>query len=117
VTYRLDRPLSLTAAPGDPAARVVEDGDSDARFVLGGAGSEIPLADARRYGLVQEAPDGEAVEAEEEAPEAGPQDEGAGAAEGDAVPEGGEGKALTAPPAHKAVAAPPATKRRGPGGR
>jgi hypothetical protein len=115
-----DRRLYVDRPPGDPAAVVVEEGDPRAAYLLAPEGGELDEADARRYGLLQETPDGHALEAEEQAQKAGPQDQVAGAAEGDAVPEGSaspqpappDGKALTAPPAHKAVAAPPATKRR-----
>jgi hypothetical protein len=63
--------------------QAVPEGDPDAQSLLVAAGNEIPLADARRYGLVQE---------EEEA-----------AAEP-------QSKAVDAAPANKAVKAPEGNK-------
>lgn len=45
--YYTDRP------PGDPRARVVPSGSPEAAFVLVGAGGEILLTEAERFGLVQ----------------------------------------------------------------
>jgi hypothetical protein len=63
--------------------RAVEEGDPQANTLLVNEGGELPLADARRYGLVQE---------EEEA---------------DDEP---QAKALDAAPANKAVKAPEGNK-------
>lgn len=61
---KIGRRIYLTA----DRKRAVEEGDPDARFLLCTAGGEVALADAKRYGLLdepEEAPD----EAPEEAPE------------------------------------------------
>jgi hypothetical protein len=53
--WKADRRLYLSED-----GRVVEEGDEAARTLLIGEGSEMPLADARKYGLVDDAPAEEA---------------------------------------------------------
>lgn len=48
----LDRRLWLTA----DRSEVVEDGDPRASFLLGSAGAEVSDVDAKRLGLLKEAP-------------------------------------------------------------
>jgi hypothetical protein len=79
--WKADRRLYL-----DENGKVVEEGDEAARTLLIGEGGEMPLADARTYGLVDEG-------AAEEAP-----------AE----------KATPAAPANKAVSKAPANKSMAP---
>lgn len=99
--YTLDRPLYLTAQPGSEDARVVEEGDEAARFVLGGEGSEIPEEDARKYGLLSE------NKAASKRATAKSDDEGDedGDAAGAKAERGAEDKAVRGPAATKARAA------------
>lgn len=80
--YTLERRLFLNA----DKTKVVEQGDPEARFVLGGEGSQIPNEDAVKYGLL---PAKEAVK--------------------DTVP--GEAKAVTEAPENKAVTMPKGKKK------
>lgn len=59
---RLDRRLWLTADKNE----VVEDGDPRAAFLLGGAGTEVPDAEAERLGLTAAKPAPEPEPAAEE---------------------------------------------------
>jgi hypothetical protein len=96
MTYKLDRTLHLTHAPGHPDAKAVEEDDPAGRFVLGGAGAEIPEADAERYGLLKEkAAAGKAAAEEAESEQDAP----------------AEAKAVDAPPENKAVSARKAERK------
>jgi hypothetical protein len=81
--YKADKRYYLTED-----GKVVEEGDAAARTLLIGEGGEMPLADARKYGLVDEGA-AEEVPAEK------------------ATPAAPANKAVSKAPANKAAPAPP----------
>ena len=63
--FRLDRRYATT----EDGTRLVEETDPEARYFFGGPGTEIPLAEARRFGLIeQETPEAPAVEEKAQEP-------------------------------------------------
>jgi hypothetical protein len=81
--WKADRRLYLSED-----GKVAEEGDPAARTLLIGEGGEMPLADARKYGLVPDEPNAEPAPADE--------------------------KAVATAPANKAVSKAPANKSAAP---